>query len=197
MRIKGWPQRSYDHAMTLRGTMSIGEAAEQTGIPYSTIQKWWSGKQVAGRARGKGSAPPQRCCRGHEFTPENTRVQPDGRRSCKRCQREVHDRTYHYRSRVHRFHPKWNPDKSLAPVEELWLPSAAVVGLIHDHVEEERVAAQLSKHGSGLRDKYYRLKKKRSPWVCYVRAEEMLTALGLSPAMLDVEPVHSGVRPPA
>ena len=68
--------------------------------------KWSAAVEAAGLAdRPARNRPRERCKRGHEFTPENTYVYPDGRRACRTCQRANHakyDRSDYWRERWRR-----------------------------------------------------------------------------------------------
>jgi hypothetical protein len=70
-------------------TDTIVERA-QRGLSYkkviSPVREWnLEGLKLGGQASGKMKRALTHCKRGHEFTPENTRITPEGWRACRAC----------------------------------------------------------------------------------------------------------------
>lgn len=88
-----------------RDGMTMTELAATTGLAKSGLRRWFREFGMIEDARTEGPAVERkkvkrgpepwrrkaRCVRGHEFTPENTRMTRDGKQSCRECSR-LHDR---------------------------------------------------------------------------------------------------------
>ena len=77
---------------------SPDNVALDRGHPYcmeckrASCRRYYAKKRALGVDR-LGQQSPTHCKRGHEFTPENTYVKPDGRRQCRACV-SMHRSTY-------------------------------------------------------------------------------------------------------
>lgn len=172
----------YERAMSYKGRLSRNAAARITKIPAGTIGGWWSGQMPKEEYTRRQKA-------GEYHLP--TFIPPDPKES-QRKKTATHRRWY-YRTGPHRkFHPKWNPDPALAPLNKLWLKASEVVEILEEAAHYSEIRKQLPL--SDQRRLYDIYKKQR--WVRYDIADRIFTTIGLVLSSFELsEPVyakHSG-----
>lgn len=199
MTVKNrWSPETYEWVMRLSGEgLTSSEIERETGVPRTTLRRWRIGRppmfaSYTDSRSGKGKRY-KRCWRGHRLEGSNVVMNStSGKRTCRTCKREQW-RKSNYKRR-HRYHPIYNPDLTLAPLHNLWLSAAEVVGFILDHRDMSDIWAELGFRSSDVK-RIYLWRDGRYYWARYDVADRICASLGLALSMSGLEPVYGGQPP--
>lgn len=171
-----WPQRSYEHAMSLKGKVSARRAEEETGIPEMTIYYWWKGTRPLFKGKVQNQPTLENCRRGHPLRGDNITHLTNGHRQCRKCRLDA-QRKWGYRMRG-TFHPVHNPDPALAPLTQLWFPTKHVRDTIRLHHKDEESLYVAIGGGKTASARIWRgIRRLETTWTRADRADRLLTQL--------------------
>jgi hypothetical protein len=155
----------YERVMSYKGRLSRNATSRITRVPAGTISGWWSGQMPKEEYTRRQKA-------GLYHLPTPKPVDPE---ESHRKKVETHRRWYYRSSRHRKFHPKWNPDQALAPLDKLWLRAGEVTGHLDEAAPYQEIRKQLElRDQRRLYDMYHKQK-----WVRYDIADRIYAQVGM------------------